>query len=61
MTRGMKQIAVVATLQLRGMAVLVEVTDDYLVYQSSSLHTVRQAIAIANELTENYGILVVVR
>lgn len=60
MTRGMKAVAAVATLKLRGLAVADEVTSDYIRFRANNLKSVDAAQKIADELTDHTGILVVV-
>jgi hypothetical protein len=60
-TRGMKQIATLATFRLMGLAKIEEITADYIVFRANELATVVQAAGIADELTESYGIQVTVR
>lgn len=61
MTKATKQVAVVATLKLLGLAVIEEVTSDYLAFRAKGLKAVRPALAIAAELEADFGYPVAIR
>ncbi len=60
-TRGIKQVALVAALQLRGLAVLEEATEDYMAFRAKSLKKIKAAQDVARELEDHTGILIVIR
>lgn len=60
MTRGTKQIATLATFKLMGLAVCSEIARDYVRFQAKSIATIDEAMRIADEITEQFGIVIAV-
>lgn len=60
MRKATQQIALVATLRLRGLAVIREVKNDYVVFAAKAA-TVREALRVAEDVTNAYGIEIAIR
>jgi hypothetical protein len=61
MSKTTKQVALLVALRLRGLATVVEATEEYIVVRAHSLATVRPAQAAAQQIEDELGWLVVVR
>lgn len=57
-TTATKQIAIIAGLKLMGLATIAEINHDYVRFNANSIHTIDRAMAICDEITERYGIIV---
>lgn len=53
---ALKQVAIIAGLRLLGLAVCEEIARDYVRFRANSIHTIERAMAICEEITNQFGI-----